>query len=401
MQNIVIDKPYRFVPPVQGLFWHRFFMLQLKRYLRKDQGIHAVECLHLERLQASLAAGHGVMLAPNHCRPSDPMVLMQVGQQLGRPLNIMASWHLFMQSRFQRWALPSVGVFSVYREGLDREALKCAVQILATAQRPLVIFPEGLISRSNDRLNNLMEGVALMARGAAKQRAAATPPGRVVVHPVALRYFFEGDLAATLTPVLEEIEQRLTWQPQRQLGLTERILKVGDTLLALKEAEYLGAPQPGAFDVRLQRLMDALLVPLEKEWLKGRRAETTVERVKLLRIAILPDIVAGELPEAERARRWRQLANVYLAQQLHNYPPNYFSPAPTPERLLETVERFEEDLTDNVRVYAPLRAVVSIGAAIEVSPVREKSADGDPLVAEIRRQLETMLEELKGQRRSA
>jgi hypothetical protein len=258
-----------------------------------------------------------------------------------------------------------------------------------------------LISRSNDRLNNLMEGVALMARGAAKQRAAATPPGRVVVHPVALRYFFEGDLAATLTPVLEEIEQRLTWQPQRQLGLTERILKVGDTLLALKEAEYLGAPQPGAFDVRLQRLMDALLVPLEKEWLKGRRAETTVERVKLLRIAILPDIVAGELPEAERARRWRQLANVYLAQQLHNYPPNYFSPAPTPERLLETVERFEEDLTDNVRVYAPLRAVVSIGAAIEVSPVREKSADGDPLVAEIRRQLETMLEELKGQRRSA
>jgi hypothetical protein len=69
--------------------------------------------------------------------------------------------------------------------------------------------------------------------------------------------------------------------------------------------------------------------------------------------------------------------------------------------LLETVERFEEDLTDNVRVYAPLRAVVSIGAAIEVSPVREKSADGDPLVAEIRRQLETMLEELKGQRRSA
>ncbi len=401
MQNIVIDKPYRFVPPIQSLFWHRVYMLFLNRYLRKDQGIAAVECLHLDRLQASLAAGHGVMLAPNHCRPSDPMVLMKLGHQIGRPLNIMASWHLFMQSRFQRFSLPRVGVFSVYREGLDREALKCAVQILATAQRPLVIFPEGLISRSNDRLNNLMEGVALMARGAAKQRAAATPPGRVVVHPVALRYFFEGDLVAALAPVLEEIEQRLTWQPQRQLALTARILKIGDTLLALKEAEYLGAPQPGAFDERLQRLMDALLAPLEKEWLKGRRAETTVERVKLLRIAILPDMVAGELPEAERARRWRQLADVYLAQQLHNYPPNYFAPAPTPERLLETVERFEEDLTDNVRVHAPLRAVVSIGTAIEVAATREKSADGDPLVAEIRRQLEAMLEETKGQRRQA
>jgi 1-acyl-sn-glycerol-3-phosphate acyltransferase len=401
MQNIVIDKPYHFVPPVQGLFWHRIFMLFLNRYLRKEQGLRAVECLHLDRLQTSLAAGHGVMLAPNHCRPSDPMVLMQVGQQLGRQLNIMASWHLFMQSRFQAWALPRVGVFSVYREGLDREALKCAMQILAGAQRPLVIFPEGLISRSNDRLNNLMEGVALMARGAAKQRAAAQPPGRVVVHPVALRYFFEGDLEATLAPVIEEIEQRLTWQPQRQLALTERIVKIGDMLLALKEAEYLGAPQPGSFGERLQRLIDALLAPLEKEWLKGRRAETTVERVKLLRSAILPDMVAGELPEAERTRRWRQLADVYLAQQLHNYPPNYFAPAPTPERLLETVERYEEDLTDNVRVHAPVRAVVSIGTAIEVSATREKSADGDPLMLEIRRQLETMLEELKAHRRSA
>lgn len=400
MQSIVIDKPYVFVPPSQGIFWHRFFMLFLKRYLEHEQGVTAVEFLHLDRLQQSLAAGHGVMLAPNHSRPSDPMVLMQLGQQLGRKINIMASWHLFMQSRFQAWALPQVGVFSVYREGLDREALKCAMQILAEARRPLVVFPEGLISRSNDRLNNLMEGVVLMARGAAKQRMAANPPGRVVVHPVALRYFFEGDLTATLSPVLEEVEQRLTWQSQRHLPLIDRIVKIGDALLALKESEYLGAPQSGSFGERLQRLIDALLTPLEQEWLKGRRAESTVERVKLLRTAILPDMVAGELPEAERARRWRQLADVYLAQQLHNYPPNYFDPVPTPERLLETVERYEEDLTDKVRVHPPIRVVVSMGTAIEVAAARAKSAEGDPLMVEIRRQLETMLEELKAHRRA-
>ncbi len=399
MQNIVIAKPYRFVPPQRGAFWYHVCMPLLKTYLWRAQGIAAVECLHVERLQQSLAAGYGVMLAPNHSRPSDPMVLMQLARQLGRPINIMASWHLFMQARFQAWLLPRLGVFSVYREGLDREALKCAMQVLAEARRPLVVFPEGLISRSNDKLNNLMEGVALMARGAARQRAAAPVPGRVVVHPVAIRFFFEGDLAAVLTPVLEAIEQRLSWRPQRQLALEARILKIGDMLLALKEAEYLGAPQAGAFGERLLRLIDALLVPLEKEWLKGRRAEGTVERVKLLRTAILPDMVAGELPEAEQARRWRQLADVYLAQQLHNYPENYFTPAPTPERLMETVERFEEDLTDDVRIHRPIRAVVAIGEAIEVNPVREKSAEGDPLMHEIRRQLEAMLEELKCQRR--
>lgn len=399
MQNIVIAERYRFVPPHRGAFWPRVCMRFLKPYLWRAQGVAAVECLHLDRLQQSLAAGHGVMLTPNHSRPSDPMVLMQLASQLGRPINIMASWHLFMQTRFQSWLLPRLGVFSVYREGLDREALKCAMQILTEARRPLVIFPEGLISRSNDKLNNLMEGVALMARGAARQRAAAPEPGRVVVHPVAIRYFFEGDLAAVLTPVLEEIEQRLSWRPQRQLPLEARILKIGDTLLALKEAEYLGAPQAGTFGARLLRLIDALLVPLEKEWLKGRRAEGAVERVKLLRTAILPDMVVGELSEEEQARRWRQLADVYLAQQLHNYPVDYFTPAPTPERLLETVERFEEDLTDNVRIHRPIRAVVAIGEAIEVGATREKSAEGDPLMVEIRRQLETMLAELKSQRR--
>ena len=39
--------------------------------------------------------------------------------------------------------------------------------------------------------------VAFLARSAAKQRAAASVPGKVVVHPVFVRYFFEGDLAAS------------------------------------------------------------------------------------------------------------------------------------------------------------------------------------------------------------
>lgn len=395
MQRIVIDEPYRFVAPHRGRFWNRVFDVYTPRYLRAQHGIASVDCRHADRLAASLQAGHGIMLAPNHCRPCDPMVLNQLARATGRPFHIMASWHLFKQDRFQAWLLPRLGVFSVYREGMDREALKCAMQIMAEARRPLVVFPEGVILHTNDRLNNLMEGVALMARGAAKQRAAATPPGRVVVHPVAIRYFFDGDIEASLTPVLERIEHRLTWRPQRHLPLVDRIVKAGEGLLALKELEYLGSPQPGALADRLARLIDALLEPLEREWLKGRREPDVVTRVKLLRMAILPDMVAGELPEAERDRRWRQLADVYLAQQLHSYPTGYFSPAPIPERLLETVERLEEDLTDVATVHSPIRAVVEVGEAIPVQPTREKSADGDPLMTELRRQLECMLAGLR------
>jgi hypothetical protein len=310
----------------------------------------------------------------------------------------MASWHLFMQSAVQRWLLPRAGAFSVYREGMDREALKCATQILTDARRPLVLFPEGVISRTNDQLNYLMEGTVFIARAAAKQRAAATPAGKVVIHPVAIRYFFEGDIRQVLGPALEHIERRLSWLPQSDKTLVDRVVKVGGALLTLKEIEYFEGPRSGDLRQRLTGLIDHLLVPLEAEWLKGKRDDNVVTRVKNLRTAILPEMVSGEIDEAERARRWRQLADIYLAQQLFFYPPGYFSPEPTAEKLLETVERFEEDLTDGMPVHRPFRAVVQVGASIEVSPVRERGGEGDPVMAKIRQDLETMLVSLKERR---
>jgi 1-acyl-sn-glycerol-3-phosphate acyltransferase len=234
MNNIVVAKAYRFVPPHFSPFWWRIVQWCLPAHLRKSFGITSWTCVGAERLVASLNAGSGVLLASNHCRPCDPMVLGLLSREVARPFHVMASWHLFMQSRAQSFLLSRLGGFSVYREGLDRESLKCATRILAEARFPLVIFPEGLVTRNNDRLMNLMDGVAFLARAAAKQRAASPRPGKVVMHPVFIRYFFEGDLAATLAPVLQEIEARLSWRPQSHLPMRERIVKAGHALLALK-----------------------------------------------------------------------------------------------------------------------------------------------------------------------
>jgi 1-acyl-sn-glycerol-3-phosphate acyltransferase len=400
MKNIVIARTYRFVPPHFSPFWARIVQWYLPVHLRKSFGITSWKCVGAEGLAASLNAGSGVLLASNHCRPCDPMVLGLLSREVGRPFHVMASWHLFMQSRAQSFLLTRLGGFSVYREGLDRESLKCATRILAEARFPLVVFPEGFVTRNNDRLMNLMEGVAFLARAAAKQRAASPRPGKVVMHPVFIRYFFEGDLAATLAPVLREIEARLSWRPQSHLPMSERIVKAGHALLALKEMEYLGATQSGAAGERLAHLLDHLLEPLEREWTGGRREPDPMTRIKRLRAAILPDMVHGEITEEESARRWRQLADLYLAQQLHCYSGDYLAGAPTPERLLETVERYEEDLTDSARPHPPIHAVISVGQAIEATPTRDRGADSDPVSNELRRRLEMMLEESKGRRRA-
>jgi 1-acyl-sn-glycerol-3-phosphate acyltransferase len=401
MQQIVSDKPYRFVPPRSGTFLPKCMSCLIPRELRKHHGVTSYEFRGQDRLRASLAAGHGIMLAPNHCRPCDPFVVGLIAHRMGVLLYTMASWHLFLRGWYPRWMLPRVGVFSLYREGLDREALKCAIEILVSARRPLLLFSEGVITRTNDRLNPLLEGTAFMARNAAKQRAAADPPGKVVIHPVAIRYFFGGDVEAAVLSVLESIEHRLSWQPQRDKSLPARLEKVGNALLTLKELEYLGQSQSGSLSDRLARLIDHVLVPLEQQWLKGRREGSVVLRVKTLRSAIVPDLVGGDLDETDRARRWRHLADLYMAQQLSFYPPDYLDSPPTPEQLLETVERFEEDLTDTARVHRPLHVIAEIGEAIEVPPTRVRGEETDPVTAALREQLETMLAALKTQRPAA
>jgi 1-acyl-sn-glycerol-3-phosphate acyltransferase len=391
MQSVVCDKPYKFVPPYHGTLWPRILTLIGRRKLRREYGIEAVEVQGAERLRQSLAAGHGVLLAPNHCRPCDPYVVAEMCRRAGTLPYTMASAHLFMQGRLQAFVLRRAGAFSIYREGLDRQALAAGVEILTQGRRPLVIFPEGVISRHNDRLNSLMGGTALIARTAAKKRAEANSGARVVVHPVAIRYHFHGDVEQALHPVLDDIERRLSWRPKRELGLVDRIIRVGESLLCLKELEYLGQAQSGTIFERVERLIDHLLVPLEQEWLKGHSESTTVARVKQLRTAILPDMVQSTISAEERDRRWKQLADMYLAQQLACYPPDYIGSSPTKECLIETVERFEEDLRDDCRVHRPMTTTVKIGTAITVNPVRERGVAEDPVMLQLDEQLNELL----------
>jgi hypothetical protein len=393
MHRIVFDEPYEFVPPHRGDLWPRILGLVLTPVLKKSYGIVDLECRGTDRLRESQAAGHGILLAANHCRPSDPLVLGLLARRMAMNLHVMASWSVFKQSRLQTFIARRLGAFSVYREGMDRVSLNTAIEVLVDARRPLLIFPEGVISRTNDRLGELMDGTAFMARQAAKKRIKKDSDAKVVIHPIAVKYQFLGDLEESLRPVLSEIEERLSWLPRSELPLFNRISKIGGALLALKEIEFLGEPQSGPIRERIGRLVNHLLQPLEIEWLKEAKTGDAVARVKSLRMAILPDMVEGAISDEERDRRWRQLAEVYLAQQLWFYPAGYVTEESPSERLLETVERFEEDLTDASRVHS-LKAVLQVGDAIEVSAERQKRQQEDPLMAELKKSLTTMLDSL-------
>src|SRR6185295_1597112 len=162
-------------------------------------------------------------------------------------------------------------------------------------------------------------------------------------------------------------------------------------LLALKELQYLGHTQDGTIAERIAKLIDAILKPVEAEWVNANSEGHPVARVKRLRAAILPDMIKGELDESEKARRWRLLEDAEIAQQLYHYPPNYVAEGCPEGRLIETVERFEEDLTGKVSVHGPVEAKITVGDAIEVGTARESRGESDPLMAAIEVQLRAML----------
>ena len=391
MNSVVSDKPYVPVPPYHGLLWPKALNLYFPRYLRRRYGTAKVDVIGVEKLRASIAAGHGVLVTPNHCRDEDPFILSWLARAAGTPFFVVASAHLFMGNKLQAFLLRRAGAFSIYREGMDKQAVQTSIEILESAERPLVIFPEGHISRTNDRLTPMLEGTALIARQAAKKRAKENNGGKVVVHPVAVRYSFPFDVDAAVTRMLDEIEMRLTWRPSRGIPLHERFKKVGAGLLALKELEYLGHTQDGTIADRIPKLIDAILRPMEAEWTNANSEGHVVARVKRLRSAILPDMIKGELDESEKSRRWRLLQDADVAQQLYHYPPNYVGDGQSKSRMIETVERFEEDLTGKVSVHGPVEAKVTVGDAIEVSTGREARGESDPLMSAIETQLRSML----------
>jgi 1-acyl-sn-glycerol-3-phosphate acyltransferase len=388
VQNVVIAKPYEFVPPDRRAFWPAVFRPLLRPILAKVWGVTTVEIVGTDLLRSALRERASVLLMPNHCRPCDPAVVAVLGAEAGTPLYTMASWHQFMGPRSKAWLLRRLGAFSLYREGLDRTAVRTAIELLVEARRPLAIFPEGIITRSNDRLGAFYEGPAFIAYSAAKQRAKNEPGARTLLVPVALRYRFLGRLEDSAAPVLDRIETRLTWTPRPELPLIDRLRRAGNAILGLKELELVGEFRHETIAERLARLVDEIVDPLEAEW-KVKKGERDIPaRVRVLRTAILPELVEGELSDAERDRRWDQLNRLNLAQRLSLYPAGYLEGDPSTERVLETVERLEEDLTDAATVHRPLAVTVSVGEPLAVTTDGPRPA---VLTNDIRDRIETLL----------
>lgn len=405
MVSVIVEKPYRFVPPHRGDWWPSLIQkLKLyERHLRNTDGVVDYEIRNPELLEASLRSGHGIMLAPNHSRYADPLVLGWLAKRVKTHVFAMASWHLFNMGAFNAFSIQKMGAFSVFREGLDKQSIETAIGILDKAERPLVLFAEGATFRANDRLQPLLEGASLIARTAARRREKHSQ-GRVVIHPIAIKYVFQGDIYEWADRSLTALEQRLTWEPDSHKPLRRRITRVADGLLALKEVQYLGSPQSGNVVQRQTQLTKALLEQVEAKWktntLDATDVGSVLNRVKAMRQLMFPELLNPSSGEERRAEIRRDLQALELAQQLASFPVGYLTEPPVSvTRVLETLENMEEAVFGKTSWPGPLKAIVEVGEAIDVPAERAPRRQEDPLMTELSQRLQGMLKGLASEPR--
>lgn len=373
MRRLRNDLPYRFRPPkLQN--WLRPMGLAVNRtvHLARKYQIGKIEAQGFEDVRQLNEAGHAVLLAPNHSDHSDPHVVMEIIHRHGMRALFMAAREIFEASPLASWALQSMGVFSVDRDGPDLSAIKTAITLLETGSDPLVIFPEGEIYHHHRRLDPLNEGVASILLKA----AGRMPAGRnAYLVPVGLRFYHDSSVEGTFCERLSRLEDRIGWTPKPLMPVDERILRLGNGVLALKETEYLSYAGVGGVQERLTHLCDSLLAIVEGRYPRDAKAVTPPERVRALRYRIRRRLLdVGQPPaQSEREVLLDDLDRVFTALQAHSYIGDYLLEDPTLDRRAETVLKLEEDLF-GFPTYPVTRTVCVIAG--EAIPVTEMLANG-------------------------
>jgi 1-acyl-sn-glycerol-3-phosphate acyltransferase len=341
-----------------------------KHYLHRYYNISSVELTGA--WPASIGPNDGVLIAPNHSHDSDPHVMMEIGRRLGRQFYFMAAWQVFQMRRgIDGWVMQRFGAFSVDREGCDRRAIRLATELL-TSGRALVVFPEGEIYHTNERLTPLRDGVAFMAVSAQRDLEKEKSERHIWVLPAAISYRFDADISKELDAAMTALESRVSLRPAPAASLSDRIVAFGEVMLTIKEKEQLGRSMEGDGDLptRLRRLIDHILSRHEQAELDATHTDDEVPvRVKSLRRHYIEEMFDEKLDDATRRKAHAALADLHLVLQLYSYPGDYVSTRPTTERMAETIDKFEEDLLGVMaKPKGPRRATVRFGEPIDVKP---------------------------------
>jgi 1-acyl-sn-glycerol-3-phosphate acyltransferase len=366
MRRLRNDLPYTFRPPKPRAWFRPLGLLANRYFLERKFAVTRLEDAGFDRVKELSRAGHAVLLAPNHADHSDPHVIAEMVARHGMKSHFMAAREVFEISKLGAFALESMGVFSVDRDGPDLSAIKTAITLLENSSDPLVIYPEGEIYHHHERLDPLHEGVASILLKAATRLKDGKEAFLV---PVGIRFRHDPAVETTFRDRLSRLEDRIGWTPRPGMALDDRILRLGTGLLGLKETEHTGEAGRGLIQERLCVFCETLLAAAESRHGRDPKAVTAPERVRAQRYRIRKRLLDAEHPPSadEKNALLDDLDRVFTALQAHSYIGDYLLAEHTLDRRAETLMKLEEDLLGFPSYPAPRTARVTAGDPVAVS----------------------------------
>lgn len=362
------------------------------RQLRTRQRIQQIDVVGGEHVQDAVREGCGVLITPNHSTHYDSAALYVAADRLDVPLYFMTAWQVFaMSSRFEVWAMQHIGCFSIDRESTDRQAFKQAVDVLQKEPFPLVIFPEGDIYHTNDSITPFREGAAAIAISAAKRAER-----KVVVIPTAIKFFYVDDPTEQLLITMHRLEERVLLRPAPHRPLIERIYRLAEGVVALKELDFFSATRSGSVKERAATLIDAILTQMETRHSLPSRG-TVPERAKTLRQTLIKKLEDDDHPNPNgvMVHLQQEMEDIFFVMQLYSYPGDYLHADASVERLAETVDKFEEDILGRElpSVRGRRRVVVRFGAPVATTADGKKLSSAE-LTQTLHRRVQELIDEV-------
>jgi hypothetical protein len=396
-------KPPQWWSPKASRGWMRLWRPWRKWQERRDYRIVDIDVQGLDRVQAAMARGEGVLVTPNHAGHADCFLLFEALERLPLPPQVMTAWQVFeLLPRLQRLVYRHHGCFSINREANDLTAYRWSVRVLERTSAPLVIFPEGEVYHLNDYVTEFRDGTLSIAMSAVK--LGKRP---VACFPCALKYFFVDDPTAELAAVMDKLEQRLNLPTGDGKSLADRLRRFTAAAVSEREQQILGkssadergiSPDSPSLAARLEALKHTVLERVEQRLAIAPLSDFLPERVKRIRQTVV-ERMSDTTDDGEQRQLADDLEQAFLAVQLYSYRPEYLDGNPSIERLSETIDKYEEDFLGvrSANIRGRKRGIIAFGEPLVIDRPGSRE-DVVRLGEELRRRVQGLVDEIESGR---
>jgi 1-acyl-sn-glycerol-3-phosphate acyltransferase len=322
--------------------------------------------------------GKRVILTPNHAEMTEPYVIFALSRMLREEFNDLTAREVFEDYYPAGSLLQALGCYSVIRGAPDRNSLRATSEILVKGKHWLVIFPEGVAMGLSDTLMPFQPGIGQLAFRAYDELLKKAKKPDIFYVPIAIKTFYIKDMSDAIDRALRRLEAKmLPRTDQRKKDYQERLVALGEAMLASKGHVYGVSPQPGAtLSQRISTMKELIIATTAKEiGVEDHPEHILPDRLRDL-INTLDQMIHALDKDKEHNRgplpAFREKAKA-LRQQLDTttnfmaLDQQYLELPMTTERFLDIVGLLERETFGKRRFWGQRMAVIRVGDPVDLN----------------------------------